>query len=50
MRLQDFCGLLLKQSGDTLERRADHNLRADDLTVAPMRALLVLVWTDGGSL
>lgn len=39
---QNSCGMLLKQINDDLEKRANNTLRSQDLTIAQLRALMVL--------
>ncbi|MCI6925951.1 MarR family winged helix-turn-helix transcriptional regulator [Butyricicoccus porcorum] len=39
---QNSCGMLLKQINDELEKRANNKLRAQDLTMAQLCALMML--------
>ena len=39
---ENTCGVLLKQICDELKKMADNSLRANDLTMAQLGALLVL--------
>ena len=42
------CGGLIKQLNDALAKRANNSLRADDLTMTQLEALLILDEADGG--
>ena len=50
MKEQDGVGALLKQLHDEMERSANNDMRADDITVTQLGTLLILNGTPGNQL
>lgn len=49
MNEKNLCGQLLKQIHDGLEKQANNDLRAHDLTMAQVSVLMLLNRADGGT-